>query len=265
MASLRRENPVAVFDSGVGGISVLRTLRKILPQENYIYFGDSANAPYGEKNVDEVRIIASEAARRLIEYGAKAIVIACNTATSAAAVFLRQAYPDVPIIGMEPAVKPASTVCESPTVLVMATPLTLREKKFRSLIDRCGGKAEFIDVPCHGLVEMVERGITSGVEMEALLHSILDGYLFERKVDAAVLGCTHYIHARKSICSVLGKEVRVFDGALGTACEVKRRLREADLLNNTKDNALGSVEIYNSAKDHDKMLDLSYRLLGLEE
>lgn len=258
---MKRDRPVAVFDSGVGGISVLRTLRELMPHENYIYYGDSANAPYGEKTVDEVRAIASEAVRTLIDHGAKAVVIACNTATSAAAEMLRQIYADVPIIGMEPAVKPAALSCEHPTVLVMATPLTLREVKFRSLIDKYRGMADFIDVPCHGLVELVERGITGGGEMDALLHRMLDGVLSEHKIDAAVLGCTHYIHARASIAAVLGGGVRVFDGALGTAHETERRLREAGTLN--MEDEAGWVEIYNSATESHGMIELSRRLLEM--
>lgn len=259
MANVRQDSPVAVFDSGVGGISVLRTLRELMPRENYIYYGDSANAPYGEKTVDEVRIVATEVVRTLIGSGAKAVVIACNTATSAAAELLRQIYPDIPIIGMEPAVKPASLVCENPAVLVMATPLTLREKKFRSLIDKYRDRAEFIDVPCHGLVELVERGITSGDEMDVLLHGMLDDVLRKHKIDAAVLGCTHYIHARAAIEAVLGDGVKVFDGALGTAHETERRLREAGMLN--PGTAVGKVEIYNSSADPRGMIELSRRLL----
>ena len=132
----RADAPIAVFDSGVGGLSVLKTLRRVLPSENFIYYGDSANAPYGEKTAEEVKKAAHNVTRTLLSYGAKAIVIACNTATSAAAEFLRSTYPDVPIIGMEPAVKPAALSAPHPTVLVMATPLTLREAKFRSLIDK---------------------------------------------------------------------------------------------------------------------------------
>ena len=128
--------PVAVFDSGVGGISVLKELAAVLPRENFWYFGDSANAPYGTKSIEEIRSLTCRSIRRMIEGGAKAVVIACNTATSAAAEALRKAYPHLPIIGMEPAVKPAAMSAEHPTVLVMATPLTIREAKLRCLMDR---------------------------------------------------------------------------------------------------------------------------------
>lgn len=254
----RADAPVAVFDSGVGGLSVLKTLRRVLPSENFIYYGDSANAPYGEKTCDEVRDAAHNVTRTLLSHGAKAIVIACNTATSAAAEFLRSTYPDVPIIGMEPAVKPAALSAPHPTVLVMATPLTLREAKFRSLIDKYKDEAEFIDVPCHGLVETVERGITNGDEMTSLLHGILDSYTEGRKIDAAVLGCTHYIHARDAISEVLGKDVTIYDGALGTAKETLHRLEAAGLLNTQ--NETGKTVIYNSSED-ENLISLSERLL----
>ena len=129
--------PIAVFDSGVGGISVLRELVKIMPAENYLYFGDSLNAPYGTKTLDEVRELTCEHARRLLfEEGAKGLVVACNTATSAAVRKLREMYPDIPIVGIEPAVKPAVMCKEHPRVLVMATPMTIREEKFRKLMAR---------------------------------------------------------------------------------------------------------------------------------
>lgn len=254
----RADAPVAVFDSGVGGLSVLKTLRRVLPSENFIYYGDSANAPYGEKTTEQVRDAAHNVARTLLGMGAKAIVIACNTATSAAAEFLRGTYPDVPIIGMEPAVKPAALSGEYPTVLVMATPLTLREAKFNSLIDRYRAKAEFIDVPCHGLVEAVERGVTAGDEMEAILRGILDPYTAGRSVDAAVLGCTHYIHARDAISKVLGEGVAIFDGALGTARETAHRLESAGLLRDGS--CKGETVIYNSS-ENEALIRLSEKLL----
>ncbi len=259
MVTDKSTSPIGVFDSGVGGISVLKVLAETMPQENFIYFGDSANAPYGEKSRDEVRECAHNVVRKLRGMGAKAVVIACNTATSAAAKFLRDAYPDFPIIGMEPAVKPAAAVSEHPTVLVMATPLTIREEKFRSLIARYADSADFIDVPCHGLVELVECGITEGYEMDALLHNILDCKIEGKKIDSAVLGCTHYIHAKASISSLLGADVKIFDGADGTARETLRRLSVMNLLNTT--GTRGSIEIYNSSGDC-SLIEISRKLFG---
>ena len=257
MIDCRNNAPVGVFDSGVGGISVLKMLHSVLPNENFIYCGDSANAPYGEKSTDEVREISDTVVKRLLGMGAKAIVIACNTATSAAAAYLREKYPHIPIIGMEPAVKPAAMSGEHPTVLVMATPLTIREAKFRRLIEKYKDKAEFIDVPCHGLVELIERGITEGDEMDAYLADLLSEPMKGRKIDAAVLGCTHYIHAEDAIRKALGENVEIFDGALGTARETKHRLESAGILNCS--DLVGNVDIFNSS-DSEELLNLSWHL-----
>ncbi len=245
----RSERPIAVIDSGMGGLSVLKVLRELLPCENYIYFGDSANAPYGEKSGDDVRRITDENIGMLIENGAKAVVIACNTATSAAAEYVREKYSGTPIIGMEPAVKPAAMSAEHPTVLVMATPLTLKREKFLHLIEKYADKADFINVPCHGLVELVERGIIDGEEMDDCLNNILSPYLDGRKIDAVVLGCTHYIHASRAISNALGGNVAIFDGALGTAKEVERRLASENILNTSE--CEGMLVICNSSDDPD--------------
>ena len=152
----RTELPIAVFDSGLGGISVLRALVQRLPGEDFLYFGDSANAPYGVRPVAEVRRLTQDVIGRLYDRGIKAAVIACNTATSAAIGPLRAAFPDIPVIGIEPALKPA--VAHHRRVLVLATPLTLREEKFVALMHQCAGCAEIVPLPCPELVEFVERG-----------------------------------------------------------------------------------------------------------
>ncbi len=250
--------PIGVFDSGVGGISVLRVLKEVLPHENFIYYGDSANAPYGEKTAEEVTSVSEAVVMNLLAYGAKAIVIACNTATSASAAYLRGKYENLPIIGMEPAVKPAALSGEHPTVLVMATPLTLRETKFRRLIEKYQDRAEFIDVPCHGLVELIERGVTDGEEMDACLKGLLEEPMRGRNIDSAVLGCTHYLHAGEAIARALGDGVAIYDGALGTARETYNRLKDAGLLNPSP--APGYIEIVNSSGNED-ILRLSWDLL----
>ena len=150
----RTELPIAVFDSGLGGISVLRALVQRLPGEDFLYFGDSANAPYGVRPVAEVRRLTQDVIGRLYDRGIKAAVIACNTATSAAIGPLRAAFPDIPVIGIEPALKPA--VAHHRRVLVLATPLTLREEKFVALMHQCAGCAEIVPLPCPELVEFVE-------------------------------------------------------------------------------------------------------------
>lgn len=256
----KKQKPIAVFDSGMGGISVLRELVSIMPNENYIYFGDSKNAPYGTKSKEEVRKLTMDHAAELFEQGAKGLVVACNTATSAAVARLRELYPQIPIVGIEPAVKPAVNCKEQPRVLVMATPMTIREEKFRKLMARYEDRADIIPLPCPGLMDFVERGDLDGEDLQKYLTELL--YEFkEEKVDAAVLGCTHYPFVREMIQKTLGKEVRIFDGGAGTAREMKRRLKEASLLTDRTEK--GEVIFCNSLED-DRKLALAKRLFEMK-
>lgn len=256
--TLHKENPIAVFDSGMGGISVLRELVKILPNENFIYYGDSANAPYGTKTLEQVRQLTCDHAKNLFDEGAKGLVVACNTATSAAVRRLRELYPEIPIVGIEPAVKPAVLSKEHPRVLVMATPMTIREEKLQRLIAKYDEYGEIIPLPCPGLMDFVERGDLYSEDLRKYLTELL--YQFrDEPVDAAVLGCTHYPFAKKLIQEVLGAEVHIFDGGEGTAREMKRRLTEADLLNPQSIN--GEVEFRNSLGENAK-IDLCLRLFN---
>ena len=225
--------PIAFFDSGVGGISVLREAVKLLPNENCIFFGDSANAPYGTRTRQEILDLTMMHAQRLYERGIKALVIACNTATSAAISQLRLLYTDIPVIGIEPALKPAALMSEHPTVIVMATPLTVKERKFHDLLGHYTEKADVIPLACPGLMEYVEKGETDGPEVTACLKSLLSPCLEEKHVDAIVLGCTHYPFVQPVIQRLAGKDVRIFDGGPGTARELKRRLTQEDLLNDS--------------------------------
>lgn len=236
--------PIAVFDSGLGGISVLAELVRLMPNENFIYFGDRANAPYGIKSADEVCALTSRAYASLREMGIKAFVIACNTATSAAAAYLREEYPDDIIIGVEPALKPATLCKENPTVAVLATPLTLKEKKFASLVQACSDRARVIPFSCVGLVELVERGLTEGEELHAFLSELL-APLKKEELDCIVLGCTHYPLVKEAIIKALGKDVLVFDGGLGTARQTERRLCERGLLTDSCEN--GRIQIIDSS------------------
>ena len=232
---------IAVFDSGVGGISVLRELWKLMPGEKFLYFGDSANAPYGNKTTEQVRQLTLAAAEQLMDRGIKALVVACNTATAAAIGQLRAKYPDTIIIGIEPAVKVAADRCSGGHIGVMATPVTLREEKFNQLTER------FSNVTIHpicapDLVELIEQG-TEEARIEGYLQPILAEYV--GKLDAVVLGCTHYPFVAAVISRILGKETQVLDGGAGTARETKRRLKEAGLLSDGP----GEVQMENSAAD----------------
>lgn len=246
----KKTQPIAVFDSGVGGISVLKELIKILPQEDYIYYGDSKNAPYGMKDKETVKNLTIEAAEYLFAQGAKGLVVACNTATSAAVRVLREMYPDIPIVGIEPAVKPAATLKPNCRVLVMATPMTIREEKFKKLMARYEDQAEIIPLPCPGLMDFVERGDLHSEDFRRYLEELLFAHRIH-PVDSVVLGCTHYPFAKELIQDILGPDVLVFDGGEGTAREMKRRLAEADLLNQGKEQ--GTVDFQNSLEDENKI------------
>ena len=252
------QRPIGVFDSGVGGISVLRELVALMPNENFIFYGDSKNAPYGTKTLEEVRKLTLADAEYLRSRNVKALVVACNTATSAAIHILREKYQkEIPVIGIEPALKPAVSVKENPRVLVMATPMTLREKKFHNLMQKFQDQAEIISLPCPGLVEFVERGELSGEALEHFLKNLFAPYQ-ERKVDAVVLGCTHYPLVRKTIQKVLGSGVAVFDGGAGTARETLHKLKEYSLVSDAV--TPGTVQFYNSTEDQ-AMIELSKYLL----
>ena len=253
----RIDLPIAVIDSGVGGISVLRELIKMMPDERFLYFGDSKNAPYGTKSRAEVLEITRNNLTALQKRGIKALVVACNTATSAAVRILREENPKLPIVGIEPAVKPASELCESPRVLVMATPLTLKEEKFKNLVDRFAHKGEFIPLPCPGLADLIEKGDIEGEEIEAYLKNLFAPY-FDQHIDGIVLGCTHYPHIREIIDHVWCGKVAILDGGEGTAREARRRIVAADLLRHGE----GEVEIVNTSSD-EKMIEISKKLLYL--
>ena len=250
---MNKNDYIAVFDSGVGGISVLRHLVRVLPEERFLYFGDSANAPYGTKTKEQVRELTFAAAEMLMKRGIKALVVACNTATSAAINELRQAYPQLIIIGIEPALKLAADKFPGGRLGVMATPMTLREEKFSLLMERFQESCEIYKIPAPGLVELIETGKADSPEAEALLRQLFAPY---PGLDALVLGCTHYPFAAPSISRVLGEHVALLDGGDGTARETQRRLRQADLLRTGE----GSVTMENSEHDP-KLRKLSMELL----
>lgn len=220
--------PIGVFDSGVGGLSVLREIRRELPGEDLLYVADSGHAPYGDKSPEAIEARAAAISRFLIGEGAKAVVVACNTATGAAARLLRARYP-VPIVAMEPAVKPAVELTLSGVVGVLATRRTLASDTFSDLLGRVGGAAEVLLQPCPGLVEQVEAGDLDGDATRALLRDYL-GPLIERGVDTIVLGCTHYPHLKPLIGELAGPGVAVLDSGAAVARQVRRRLESAGLL-----------------------------------
>ena len=235
--------PIGIIDSGLGGLSVLRELMKIMPNENYIYYGDSANNPYGTKGVEKVIELTVSNANKLYDMGIKALVIACNTATAVGAPVLRSQYADRIIVGIEPALKPACLAKDNPTVLVMATPLTLQQDKFLSLMSRYTDNAHIIPLPCPGLPELIEQGNFDGGVIEEYLERLFAPF-DKSKIDSIVLGCTHYPLAKEQIAKSWGQEVAIFDGGEGTARHTRNLLAKAGLLNDSEEK--GTVTLLNS-------------------
>ena len=254
-----KDMPIGFMDSGVGGLSVLREAMKIAPFEDYIYYGDSAHAPYGVKSVEEITRLTYDVVDKLLDMGIKGLAVACNTATSAAVRSLRGDYPDLPIVGIEPAIKPAVIDKDVKRVLVMATPMTIRQEKFNRLLSQYSDSKEVISVECGGLMEYVERGILEGAELEAYLSDKLTGYMNDEDT-GIVLGCTHYPFLKETILKVLSSyKVKIFDSGYGTALELMRRLDTAHLLRDDKDRT-GKVTILNSKED-ERVIRLSEDLL----
>ncbi len=253
------DQPIGVFDSGLGGISVLREIVALLPTEDYIFYGDSANAPYGVRPTEEIRSLTVAVFDKLIEQGVKAIVIACNTASSAAGDFLRRKYPELPIIAIEPALKPAVLSSPGGRIAVMATEATLREKKFSRLMDSYVGQAVIHKLPCPGLPEFVERGELESDRLRQFLQERFAS-LGEEPLDGIVLGCTHYPFVKNMIQEVAGPGVKLFDGAAGTARQLKRRLKSRGLLRDSQEP--GTILWQNSAPD-EHFIELSKKLFRL--
>ena len=235
------DRPIGVFDSGTGGISVLRNLIRQLPCEDFIYYGDDKNAPYGTRPEEEILELARRDVDFLLEKNVKAIVIACNTATSAAAKTLRSEV-DMPIIGMEPALKPAQLARKGGYIAVLATPATLRQRKFLELMEIYGDHA--VPLPCPGLMEFAQRGETKGPCLEAFLAETFKDIL-KLHPESAVLGCTHYVFMRSEISKALGG-IPLYDGNEGTARQLRRVLEQRGMLCSKK---TGNVKLYTSAED----------------
>lgn len=257
----RSELPVLFFDSGVGGISILRRSVRLLPCEDYLYFGDSLHAPYGVRSLGEVRELCLNALEPLIARGVKALVVACNTATSAAIGALRERHPDLIVIGTEPAIKPAVERHEGGRILVMATPMTLKEEKFLALQAQYQPRAEIIPLPCPGLMEFVEQGVTSGGAVEGYLLDKLEPYR-NVPVSAIVLGCTHYPFLTGAIRRIVGRHVEIIDGADGVAQQLRSRLAAENLLSARTEP--GRVAFENSL-DQPEILELCRTLLSAPE
>ena len=222
------DRPVGVFDSGVGGLTVLREIRRELPAEHLLYVADSAHAPYGDKAIELIAARSVAVTQFLIDQGAKAVVIACNTATGAAAAVLRARF-DLPIVAMEPALKPAVALTRSGVIGVLATSQTLASDKFETLRGRFDGSARVLVQPCPGLVERIEIGDLDGESTRTLLADFVLP-LIERGADTLVLGCTHYPLLRPLIQEIAGAGVNITDAGAAVARQLRHRLDQDRLL-----------------------------------
>ena len=240
-----QQDPVGVFDSGIGGISALIAMKNLMPRETFIYFGDTKNAPYGTRSTAEVIRFVRDVVQQLLKSNIKALVIACNTATGAAAATLRREL-DIPVIGMEPALKPASELRKGGSILVLATPLTLHQEKFERLMNQYGEGA--VPVACSGLMELVEKEDYEGAE--SYLKNVFSRYDMHH-VDAVVLGCTHYVFLKDMIRDIIPENVAITEGSEGTARQLRRILLRSGMLNET---GTGHVVLETSGTDSDIQL-----------
>ena len=253
--------PIALFDSGVGGLSILREITRLLPWEDTLYFADKANCPYGDLSLPEVRGLSLGITEFLLRKEAKVIVIACNTASAAALQGLRASFPETPFIGMVPAVKPAATLTHSRRVGVLATPATFQGELFADVVSRFATDVEVIAQACPGLVDKVEEGDMCGSETAALLDSYV-APLLQEGVDTLVLGCTHYAFLIPLLQHMVGEGVNIVDPSPAIARQTKHILTQSDMLK--EDSLPGKREFYASGDAIALSRTTSY-LIGKEE
>jgi len=253
-----RAGPVGVVDSGVGGLSVLRHLRAELPAERFLYFADQAHIPYGPRPAAEILAFTAAITRFLLARRAKLIVVACNTATTAALDSLRQLFPDTPFVGMEPAVKPAAAQTRSGVVGVLATPGTFNSDRYASLMARYAAGIQVYEDPCVGLVQLIEAGDVDGEAPRALLWRVVAPML-AAGADTLVLGCTHYPFVRPLLDEIADAGVAIIDPAPAVARQTHNVLQQRDLLAPAA--RTGSARAYTTG-DPAHMAALLARLLG---
>ena len=236
--------PIGIFDSGVGGLSVLRAIRALMPGESLLYLGDQGHVPYGPRPMHEVQSFSHEITRFLLDNGAKLIVVACNAASAAALKHLRLSFPDVLFVGMEPAVKPAVEQTRSGKVGVLATPATFQGELYASVLERFARGVTVLQNACPGLVQQIEKGELTNGETKNILQSALLPML-DQGIDTVVLGCTHYPFVIPSIEQIVGTQVRVIDPAPSIARQVRRLLEAEKLCASGKE--LANIHYYTTA------------------
>src|SRR5215216_2010239 len=258
LTSSSMTSPIGIFDSGVGGLSVLRAISAQMPEESVIYFGDQAHIPYGQRPMEQVRNFSEAITKFLLDQNAKIIVVACNTASAAALKYLREKFNDISFVGMEPAVKPAAEHTQTGKVGVLATPATFQGALYASVAERFANGVELLQNTCPGLVEEIERGNLDGQEIHHILNDALLPML-EKNIDAVVLGCTHYPFVIPLIQQIVGENVRVIDPAPSVAKQVRHVLESRGIKNQFQ--VSGEIKFYTSGGP-EKLESLLPMLLG---
>jgi glutamate racemase len=251
-------SPIGVFDSGVGGISVLRAIRAQMPEESVIYFADQQHVPYGSRSMEQIQNFSESITRFLLQQDTKIIVVACNTASAAALKYLRQKFPDAQFVGMEPAVKPAAEHTQTGKVGVLATPATFQGALYASVVERFANGVELFQSTCPGLVQQIEQGNLDGRETRRVLEVALLPML-EKSIDTIVLGCTHYPFVIPLIQQIVGANVRVIDPAPAVAKQTGRLLEARGMKNESE--LKGKIKFYTSG-DPDVLNSLLPMLFG---
>lgn len=234
---------IGIFDSGVGGLSVLRAIRARMPEESIIYFGDQGHIPYGPRPMEQIRDFSEAITDFLLERDSKIIVVACNTASAAALKYLRETFSDVQFVGMEPAVKPAAETTRTGRVGVLATPATFQGALYASVVERFANGVELLQNTCNGLVQQIERGNLDGEETRRILEGALLPML-EKNIDTVVLGCTHYPFVIPLIQRIVGDKVRVIDPAPAVAKQAERLLEAGGM--RSQSSTRGDVKFFTS-------------------
>jgi len=250
--------PIGIFDSGVGGLSVLKAIRKQLPNESVIYFGDQEHVPYGLRPLEEVRDFSQKITQFMLDRRAKLIVVACNTASAAALHLLRQTIPEVPFVGMEPAVKPAAEHTKTGVVGILATPATFQGALYASIVERFGSKVTLLQSTCPGLVQQIEHGNLTGEATQDILEYALHPML-KKGIDTIVLGCTHYPFVIPLIQKIVGPNIKVIDPAPSVARQVTRLLDSSGI--RSDDLKPGDMHFFTSGNTS-KFEALLHSLLG---
>lgn len=255
------DHPIGIFDSGVGGLSVLRAVRELMPAENIVYFGDQGHVPYGPRPMDEIQKFSEGITRFLLEHNSKLIVVACNTASAAALKYLRDRFPEVSFVGMEPAVKPAAEITQTGKVGVLATPATFQGALYASVVERFAAGVDLYQSTCPGLVSQIEKGELESLTTRKILEEALHPML-EKNIDTVVLGCTHYPFVIPLIKQIVARHqnVRVIDPAPSVARQVKRLLEAQGKLNLSEKS--GEISYFTSA-DPASMTSMLPMLLGV--